>query len=162
MMLVLKLMRGQVFYKHEAVKLPATTDANCWQQFQIYSFLPPVDDSVTSERGLSDLFMRCLPALINIAKGELHFVGVRPLPKYRINILAKDWQILYLNSKPGVITEAFVLYGNDPTTDEIYSAESFYSVMSGFSYDLKLICRYLSRITKLSPTPSSKKARLQE
>jgi NDP-sugar pyrophosphorylase family protein len=162
MMLILKIIRGQVFYKYDAIKLPASSDANSWQQFQIWSFVAPFDHKMNQERGLRDLFMRFLPALINIARGELHFVGVRPLPKYRVKMLAQDWQTLYLNSKPGIVTEASIVYGNDPTTDEIYSSESFYSVMSSFTFDLRLLGKYLSQTFNLSPNPSEKKTRLQE
>jgi NDP-sugar pyrophosphorylase family protein len=161
LMLVFRLTRRQVFYKQEGIKLPTTTDVKSWRTIQILSF-SPVAEQAKKDRGLSDLFMRFLPALFNIAKGELHFVGVRPLPKSRVYMLPNDWQSLYLNSKAGFVTESFVLYGSDPTTDEIYSAESFYSVMSSFSYDLKLLLKYLARVTKLSPTPTNKRARLQE
>ncbi|MEW6128494.1 MAG: sugar transferase [Acidobacteriota bacterium] len=159
--LVLKITKGQAFYQYEAIKLPAASDAKAWSKIQVYSFLP-YSNGYQKNRGISDIFLRLLPGLINIAKGELHFVGVRPLPKYRVELLPHDWQSLYLNSKAGIITETFVLYGENATTDEIYSAETYYSVMSGFSYDLKLLLRYLLRITKLNHSQSNKKARLQE
>jgi lipopolysaccharide/colanic/teichoic acid biosynthesis glycosyltransferase len=91
---------------------------------------------------LRDFFLRFLPALINIAKGELSFVGVQPRTKGEILNLPHDWQNLYLRTKAGIITEAYVYYGENPTKEELYSAEAFYAVTAGIQHDLKLLIHY--------------------
>ncbi len=60
--------------------------------------------------------------------------------------LEEDWKTLYLRSKLGIITEAFVRYGSHPTKEELYSAEAVYSIMGSPGYDMKLVGHYLKRI----------------
>ena len=78
----------------------------------------------------------------------MRFVGVSPRSREEIKDLSSDWQALYLNSKPGIITEAYINYGIAPTEDELYSAEAFYSVTAGIGHDFNLLVGYLGRILK--------------
>ena len=148
--LVLKLgRRGPVLFKKEAVQLPAQTDEVLWRTFGFLSFVP--DDKKGGKGGaIRHFFLRFLPGLINIVKGELRFVGVLPRTRDEIKTLPKDWQALYLNSKPGVITEAFINYGAFPTEDELYTSEVFYSVSAGIGHDFRLLLGYLGRLLGFS------------
>jgi len=74
---------------------------------------------------------------------------VLPRTRDEIKTLPKDWQALYLNSKPGVITEAFINYGAFPTEDELYTSEVFYSVSAGIGHDFRLLLGYLGRLPGL-------------
>ena len=150
--LVLKLgRRGPVLFKKEAVRLPVQTDETLWRTFGCLSFVP---DDKQGEKGgagaIRHFFLRFLPGLISIVKGELRFVGVKPRTRDEIKALAKDWQALYLNSKPGVITEAFINYGAFPTEDELYTSEVFYSVSAGVGHDFKLLSGYLGLLLGFS------------
>ena len=93
-----------------------------------------------------ELFFRFFPALINVASGQMRFVGLGPKTRDEILNLGEDWKALYLGSKVGIITETFVRYGSEPTEEELYSAEAVYSVMGGPWYDFKLVAQYLKRI----------------
>jgi lipopolysaccharide/colanic/teichoic acid biosynthesis glycosyltransferase len=141
--------RGPVLFKKEAVRLPVQTDEALWQTFGWLSFAPD-----RKERGkggaVRHFFLRFLPGLINIIKGELRFVGVKPRTRDEIKALPKDWQALYLNAKSGVITEAFINYGAFPTEDELYTSEVFYSVSAGIGHDFKLLSGYLGRLLGFS------------
>jgi len=155
--LVLKLRgRTPVLGRQEAVCLPAPEDPVLWRTFHRWSFN---DDGCTAEsaagghgsgvegrQGPEDLFLRFLPALLNIARGEMRFVGVRPRTREEVASLPPDWRSLYLASKPGVVTEAFAVYGSHPSADQRYSAEAFYCVACGFVHDLRLLVRYLRRV----------------
>lgn len=142
-LLLKALRRGPVLFKKKAVRLPAPSDDVHWHTFNFLSFVPDIQEST-----LRHLFLQFIPALINIAKGNLRFVGVSLRSKEEIKDLGSDWQALYLSAKPGIITEAYVNYGAAPTEDELYSAEAFYSATAGTGHDFKLLFRYLGRILK--------------
>lgn len=138
--LYLKLTRqGPVLVKRECVRLPAQNNEDLWRTFQLWSFqTAPVRESSR----LKSFFLRFLPALINVAKGELRFVGVAPRDKTEVKQLSHDWQTLYLHSKAGIVTEAEVVYGAHPDEDELYSAEVFYSAAAGIRHDARLLLTY--------------------
>ena len=141
--------RGPVLFKKETVRLPAQTDEVLWRTFGCLSFAP--DHKERGKGGaIRHFFLRFLPGLINIIKGELRFVGVKPRTIDEIKALPKDWQALYLNAKAGVITEAFINYGAFPTEDELYTSEVFYSVSAGIGHDFKLLSGYLGRLLSFS------------
>lgn len=141
--------RGPVLFKKEAVRLPIQTDETLWRTFGCLSFVP--DHKKRGKEGaIRHFFLRFLPGLVNIIKGELRFVGVKPRTRDEIKALPKDWQALYLNTKSGVITEAFINYGAFPTEDELYTSEVFYSVSAGIGHDFKLLSGYLGRLLGFS------------
>ena len=152
--LVLRLgRRGPVIFTEEALRLPAQTDEPLWHTFRLFSFTPEGKKRESKGTGLiRHFFLQFLPGLINILRGELCFVGVRPRTKDQVKALPRDWQTLYLNSKPGIITEALINYGASPTEDELYTSEVFYSVSSGIGHDFNLLIGYLSRILGFSPS----------
>lgn len=152
--LYLKLTRrGPVLTKHECVRLPAPNNETLWRTFRLWSFQA---DAPQRHHRLSNLFLRFLPALINVAKGELRFVGLAPRSKTALKHLSHDWQNLYLHSKAGIVTEAEVLYGDHPDEDELYSAEAFYSASAGMRHDARLLLSYFGKL--LTPSPSSAEA----
>lgn len=149
--LYLKLVRpGPVRIKREYVRLPATDSEAQWRTFQLWNFQtgPPQESS-----RLSGLFLRFLPALINIAKGELRFVGVAPRGKAEVKHLSHDWRALYLRSKAGIVTEAEILYGDQADEDELYSAEAFYSASAGMRHDARLLLGYFGHLLKSHSIP---------
>jgi len=151
------MIRGRkpALCREEAVCLPAPEDAALWKTFPRFRFNErvetergprPAPECEEGREGPEDLFLRLLPALLNIVRGEMRFVGVRPRTRAEMASLPPDWRTLVLTSKPGVVTEAFIAYGADPTPDERYTAEAFYCVSTGFAHDLQLLLRYLRRI----------------
>jgi lipopolysaccharide/colanic/teichoic acid biosynthesis glycosyltransferase len=143
--------RGRVVHKIACVLLPASSQEWEWRTFSLWRFSdePPAEYLAKRRyfRALRHGLMYLLPGLINVARGELRFVGVPPRTRAMIASLSPDWQALYLGSKAGVITEADMQYfGTLPTEDEQYTAEAFYAVTARPGYDLKLLCRYLGRV----------------
>jgi NDP-sugar pyrophosphorylase family protein len=171
----IKLFRnGPLLYRKEAICLPTRSDHVFWRSFCLLSFCPdmlltenryPEDRAIQQPSQMEGRFsktlcswhgliFRFLPALFNVARGQMRFVGVPPRSKEEIKALPQSWRSLYLRSKPGIITEALVTFGPRPTEDEQYSAETFYSVLSGIRYDLKLLGKFFAQLLGLRPKPN--------
>ncbi len=138
---------GPVLRRSGVVRLPAPADPFHWKTFSLWSF----EKDAAGTRGLRHLVLTALPQLIHVARGHCRFVGVAPRTREQVQALPRDWQALYLQAKPGVITEALVQYGPNPSADDLYSAEVFYSVRHGLGHDLRLLLRYLGQVLGLSP-----------
>jgi hypothetical protein len=166
--LYLKLRRPEpVFSTRPVVRLPAGSDSMSWKTLALISLYPrklpsgeKTSESVSSPSqsegvptGWRHFFLIFLPALINIAQGELRFVGVPPRTARDIQDLPQDWRAIYLKSKPGIVTEAMVNFGPQATTDDMYSAEAVYSVSSGLKHDVKILMKYFGQILGLVPLP---------
>ena len=166
--LYLKLRRPEpVFTTRPVVGLPAGSESASWKTFALISLRSgkrssgkKTSESVSSPNqsdglpaGWRHFFLIFLPALINIARGELRFVGVPPRTVQDIRDLPRDWRALYLKSKPGIVTEAMVNFGPQATRDEMYSAVAVYSVSSGLKHDLKILMKYFGQILGLVPAP---------
>jgi lipopolysaccharide/colanic/teichoic acid biosynthesis glycosyltransferase len=165
--LYLKLRRpGRVFATRPVVRLPADSDPTAWKSFALISFDTPQSDAQKDpapdlkpngtagpSAGWRHFFFGFLPALVNIARGELRFVGVPPRSAQAIENLPRDWRALYLESKPGIVTETMIHFGPRASRDEMYSAEAVYSVSSGLKHDLRLLARYTGQVLGLMPRP---------
>lgn len=147
----LKLFRtGPVLIRKEVVRLPAPPEEEMsWRTYQLWSFKSDKEGATGVNRPIKsttgDLLLRVLPALVNIARGELGFAGVPPRSREEIQALSRDWRSLYLHSKAGIITEAFIRCGPRPTEDQLYTAEGFYAVMASWKHDLGLVLRFVVR-----------------
>jgi lipopolysaccharide/colanic/teichoic acid biosynthesis glycosyltransferase len=141
--IALRLFRpGPVVHPVDAVQLPAGESRYEWKTFELNSFASPE----SGRSALGHLFLRFLPGLINVLRGQLHLVGVAPRRPEEVLALPADWRTLYLQSQPGLITEAFALHGAEATADEVYSSEAFYSVAAGPRHDANILLRYLGRM----------------
>jgi lipopolysaccharide/colanic/teichoic acid biosynthesis glycosyltransferase len=65
-----------------------------------------------------------LPMLINLIKGDLKIVGVRPLSKHYFNLYNKELQEKRTRYKPGLIPPFYA--DNPKTLDEIMASETKY------------------------------------
>ena len=150
-MLVLRLFRkGPVLHRMEALRLPADESSWAWKTFRLNSLAAPG----SSTSAWSHFFLRFLPGLLNVARGDLHMVGVAPRNSEDVMALPVDWRVLYLRARAGLVTEAFVLHGADASADEVYSCEAFYSVAAGLRHDAAILLRFLGRM--FQPHPSER------
>ena len=163
MVLILKMLKRPLFDRQEAVRLPAPHDPGLWRVFSLLRFHPfkPASDRANPSDVLPDISWQALlfyffPALINIVRGHLGFVGVAPRTADEIRALPPDWRLLYLQSKIGLISEALVYFGVNPSEDELRVAETFYSVSASWKYDLKLLAKYFGQLVYLWPKPNMK------
>ena len=85
--LYLKVIRhGPVLFRTEVYASPVSPGESRWNTFWLWSFCPSgssihATDGRGQKPGWRSLLLNVLPALVNIAKGELHFVGVTPQTK---------------------------------------------------------------------------------
>jgi len=143
LLLLVWLMRRNSFSKRRVVQLPVPSNTDSWREFSIYSFCRP--DEKLGRRGLRPFLFEILPNLIQVIRGKIRLIGVKPRSLNEIKQLPEDWRALYLQSRPGLITEAGVLHGSDATEDEVYSSEVYYSAMASLSYDFSLAMRFLGQ-----------------
>ena len=164
MVAILKMIyKRPLFDRQEAVCLPAPHDPELWRVFSLLRFhcFKPASDKTSPSCALPDISWQALlfyffPALINIVRGHLDFVGVAPRTADEIRALPPDWRLLYLQSKIGLISEALVYFGANPSEDELRVAETFYSVSASWKYDLKLLAKYFGQLVYLWPKPNMK------
>lgn len=136
-MLVLYFTRN--VQRQQMLLLPSVEQKHRWKTFELLSFSK--DKGRIEKKPFG--FFACLPMLINILRGELHFTGVMPRSLEEVDLLPIDWKQLYLKSKAGLITLAMVEQGKSPSSDETYASEAFYMVHTGLWYDIKLCLRWL-------------------
>lgn len=87
-----------------------------------------------------------LPGLWQIVLGRARFCGVPYRRAEDFSKLSKEWQSLYLSSQPGIIAEADILYDEAPEEEMLFASEMYYRVVDSFSYNAKLILRYLKAL----------------
>jgi NDP-sugar pyrophosphorylase family protein len=132
-----------VFYCKRVVRIPATFVSHALPTFNLYSFRNPT--AMRPFTKLSCVLMDFLPSMSQIVTGKLHFIGMYPRTEAEIEAMADDWRTLYLQSRAGLVTEAFVIHGSEATEDEVYSSEAYYSAVTGVGHDLALAVRFVTR-----------------
>ncbi len=150
--------KGTISYKTKVVLLPAGSSPMVWKTFFQHRFSSRkkwdgspglVMDSRADNNGMKDFCLRFLPGLVNVIKGEMDFVGVPPRTRSEIDDMPEDWKELYLTAKAGLITEAYIQVGSNPSDDDLFSSEAFFAVASNVRHNLKLLFRYFGRVLGL-------------
>jgi lipopolysaccharide/colanic/teichoic acid biosynthesis glycosyltransferase len=78
----------------------------------------------TVGRIMRRLWIDELPSLINLFKGDLKVVGVRPLSRHYFSLYTKDLQEKRIKYRPGLVPPFYV--DNPKTLDEIMASENKY------------------------------------
>jgi hypothetical protein len=148
--LFLKVFRRQpVLNKKTAVLLPSPQGEADWIPYTLWSFCPFQINQETNAHhraSLRNFLLYFLPGLVNVARGNLNLVGVPPRSPEEIKALKPDWQFLYLRAKAGIVSEAAVCYGENPSEEELYASEAHYAVTGGWWRDLRILVRYFGRV----------------
>ncbi len=142
-----KLSRGGRAIPKTVVRLPVAHEPE-YETYRLMTFCGS-KHAEGCTGGAHQFFWHFLPGLINVARGHLSLAGVAPRSVEEIEALPHDWKQLYLGSKAGLITEAYVVHGAAPPEDLLYSAEVFYAAMAGPKHDARLIAAYVARILGL-------------
>jgi lipopolysaccharide/colanic/teichoic acid biosynthesis glycosyltransferase len=122
----------------EIVRIPTEDDPAGWRESRVFRF------QVAGGHGRGGCFLfQFLPGLISVLSGDLFLVGVQPRSRTQLLQLPADWRSLYMKTKAGLITEAAVMFGENASADETYSAEAFYSATESVSHDCKLVGLWL-------------------
>jgi mannose-1-phosphate guanylyltransferase len=143
---ILKLCRaGKVWHKAAVLRLPISSPVGPWTTFPLWSFCPHegrIDQKEGKAAGLRHFFLRFLPGLINVARGDLQLVGLPPRLPGEARRLGPDWQMLYLQGRAGLVSEA-LLSPEKPTEEEMYAMEGVSSVAGNTLQSCALLGRYL-------------------
>jgi lipopolysaccharide/colanic/teichoic acid biosynthesis glycosyltransferase len=146
---------GSPFVSRAFVRLPAPPDADRWKT----GHLTILAGGRSVRSPLAHFLLRFLPGLPAVVLGRIGLAGVEPRTPEEVAHLDADWRALYLNGHPGLVTEAFVQYGDQATQDEHFACEAFYSAAPGLSLDLSILRRYAARVLGLRAAEGSRTAR---
>ncbi len=146
--LALKMFRkAPLIRTTQAIALPTATDEFSWNTVNLTFFAFPHDNH---SRGYGfwwkDFLLRFLPGLFNVIQGKMAITGVAPRTREALKALDQDWREIYIRGKLGLITEAMIHFGGDPTPDERYSAEAIYIASPSLFRDVMLVIKYFSRL----------------
>lgn len=119
--------------QEEVVQLPSKLHEGEWETFSWMSL------------DCRWRWLRRLPSLYHVVRGDAHFVGLPPRAKSEVRELSSDWRNLYLHSRIGFIGQSDISCPALPTEDELYSAEVYYTANRSAVYDLKLFAKYLGK-----------------
>lgn len=141
--------RGKVCHSRLVVRLPAPEEDALWRTFRQWRFSrawegkPGIEGEPT---GLRDFFLRFLPGLFAVLKGDMAFVGICPRTREELLGLEGDWRDICLHGRAGLITEAYVQYGAEPSEDERFTAEAYSGAVRGFRHTWGLVFGYVERL----------------
>jgi NDP-sugar pyrophosphorylase family protein len=127
--------------------LPAPPGSRRWKTFSILVFqreqqsAPPAEASAWRY-----LLMRFIPGLLSIIRGDCSFVGLPPRTPAEVESLSPEWKSVYLDGKPGLISEALVQIQSFADPTELYLCDAFYNATQSIAGDLKLLTRFAAKL----------------
>ncbi len=140
--LIQKMRYGNAVEVQESLKLPHDGEPHSAKTFRLYRFA-----NKPGGGNLKHFFCEFLPGLINIAKGDIGWVGVVAITRSELNAMPEEWRTSFLDSECGLINESTVLYGRGGNREEILSAEIYYVVtVNSFWARLKRILSYFASV----------------
>jgi NDP-sugar pyrophosphorylase family protein/lipopolysaccharide/colanic/teichoic acid biosynthesis glycosyltransferase len=162
--LFLKLTRsGPVLYRTYAVVLPEPIGSRR-RTCTLWSFHPGGPGAVARgeiEPGVRSMLLIFLPALVNVVRGDLGFIGVAPRTPEEVDRLPPEWRTLYICCKAGIVTEAAARCDVGSADDERYAAEAYYAAAGDWRYDVRLFLSFLRRMLLPVRTTSNSPAARQ-
>jgi lipopolysaccharide/colanic/teichoic acid biosynthesis glycosyltransferase len=103
----------------------------------------------TLGRVLRKLWIDELPMLLNIVKGNMKLVGVRPLSRHYFSLYRPEMQELRIRSKPGLIPPYYAQHPTPVTLEEVQENERVYLeayAKHPFTTDVKYFFRAMHNI----------------
>jgi hypothetical protein len=128
-------------HRRDVLSLPAPSDPDRWQTVSLASFA-----AAEPRSALAHFLRTLLPGLWAVVRGRLCLVGVPPQTPGEVQALPADWRAMYLRSRAGLITEAFVEHGAAASADDRYACDAFYAVSAGARLDASILLRYTARL----------------
>ena len=87
-----------------------------------------------------------IPQLHLVVTGKARFFGIPYKTVQEYERLSPEWQKLYLQSIPGLISEADVMYEQYPEDQLLFASEMYYHAMDSRAYTLSLFGKYIKRL----------------
>ncbi|MBF0544900.1 MAG: sugar transferase [Candidatus Riflebacteria bacterium] len=136
-------------FSKQYVRIPTEGTPETWKFVNVFSFIGGDDLKENSKRQeLYYLFLRIIPGLINVIRGDISLVGLPLRTKQEILELPADWRSAYLKCKAGLFGETMAVHGFISNIDEQCACEMYYTVASGFWCDVNILKRYFFRALK--------------
>jgi len=88
-------------------------------------------------------FIRKLPGLFNVIKGDMNLVGNSALTLDEIDCLKEEWEFMRFNAPSGLVHLWETEGCNNPTWEEKLVSENFYAATRSFKGDLKILFKTL-------------------
>ncbi len=101
------------------------------------------------------LLWHLIPQLHLVVTGKARFFGIPYKTVQEYERLSPEWQKLYLQSIPGLISEADIMYEQYPEDQLLFASEMYYHAMDSLSYNRTLFLRYLKRLFRGSSTTNA-------
>lgn len=92
------------------------------------------------------LLWHLIPGLYLVVTKRARFFGIPYKSLEEYEHLSQDWQQLYLQSIPGLIAEADILYEEYPDDQMLFACEMYYRVKESRSYNAFLLGKYIKRL----------------
>lgn len=93
-------------------------------------------------------FLDELPQLLNVVRGEMRFVGPRPLPESDQGHYTRAYHALRLNGVPGITGLWQVSGRNERTFDEMCLLDFYYLCNRSWAFDLRILARTFPVVCK--------------
>jgi len=94
---LLPVLKGRL-HKNEVVFLPAASRGKRWNTFSWLTFRPK------NKKGRFSKLITHIPTLVNIIRGEAHFVGIKPRTAADLENTPLHWRDILLEGKVGLFT----------------------------------------------------------
>ncbi|MDC7244397.1 MAG: NDP-sugar synthase [Sphaerochaetaceae bacterium] len=105
--------------------------------------------SETSGSMWKHLLWHLIPNLYLVVAREARFFGIPYKTVQEYEELSPEWQELYLQSIPGLISEADILYDQYPEDQLLFASEMYYHAMDCRSYNMSLFRKYVKRLLNI-------------
>lgn len=144
LVLLLWLTSGRVFHCMP-VAWGNDTDAGSKKPaqpaFNLYRFATRDDHGRLAKVGrlLEKLEWHRLPELINVLRGDLNLVGVKPLSLSEAEKITEAWQQKRNECRPGITGLWYTQAAGKSELEEIVIADVYYAVMRSWQEDLKIL-----------------------
>ena len=92
------------------------------------------------------LLLHVVPGLWSVVGGKRRFFGLPLKESQEFDALSDTWKGLYLRSRPGLVSEADILYPEYPDDMTLFAAEMYYSVNDSLRYNVRLCGKFVKAL----------------
>jgi hypothetical protein len=96
--------------------------------------------------GSEGTFVGKLPGLLEVLRGRIRLVGVRPLSESKPPVYREEWTHLREQAPCGLFSPVDAEGLNESTEEEKIVAENYYAATRSFIYDVKILFQACSKL----------------